>query len=192
MDKLRESLDQTTADLASRLDQIDLKVEQKLLSYLYDLMNAQSIYFQRGYEIFKAIKPRMDQLKLHIDTMEKVKESSNVKEGYLLQMNQNRVKNKWSRNWFVLRDGLFFCKQGKASKHSLFWKTCFHTTKPDDTEQISLLLVSVLVLQEVDHESILDILLCTVRIPAAKERSGLGLKESKYKFEIMTPGLPTH
>lgn len=47
LERLREGLNQKTADLASRLDKIDMKVEQKLLSYLYDLMNSQHQYFAR-------------------------------------------------------------------------------------------------------------------------------------------------
>ncbi len=39
-----------------------------------------------------------------------------------------------------------------------------------------------------DNDSVLDIVLCTVRVPA-RARSGVGLKEAaKHKFEIMTPG----
>jgi hypothetical protein len=47
MERLREGLNQKRADLASRLDKIDVKVEQKLLSYLYDLMASQHQYFIR-------------------------------------------------------------------------------------------------------------------------------------------------
>jgi hypothetical protein len=71
----------------------------------------------RGCEIFKTIKPRMDQMKLHIDQVAATREKEVVstKEGYLLHMNEkNRVKNKWMRNWYVLRDGLFYCKVGKV------------------------------------------------------------------------------
>jgi hypothetical protein len=47
MERLREGLNQKRADLASRLDKIDMKVEQKLLTYLYDLMTSQHQYFTR-------------------------------------------------------------------------------------------------------------------------------------------------
>lgn len=123
----------------------------------------------------------MDQMKLHIDMVaaSREKEVVSTKEGYLLHVNErHRVKSKWMRSWYVLRDGLFYCKSGKVSQpapiHSFVH--CHGNNLPDRV-------------QDVDNDSILDIVLCTVRIPAPRSRSGVGLKEStKHKFEIMTPG----
>jgi hypothetical protein len=63
----------------------------------------------------------MDQMKLHIEQVvaTREKEVVSTKEGYLLQMNdKSRVKSNWIRNWYVLRDGLFYCKVGKVPSSS--------------------------------------------------------------------------
>lgn len=42
---------------------------------------------------------------------------ASTKEGYLLQMNtkkKGRVKKKWRRSWYVLRDGFFYSQEGKV------------------------------------------------------------------------------
>lgn len=69
----------------------------------------------------------MDQMKSHIDMVaaSREKEDVSTKEGYLLQINEkHRVKNKWTRNWYVLRDGLFYCKSGRVPyqpAYVVFW-----------------------------------------------------------------------
>lgn len=122
LERLREALDHSTSDLAARLDQIDLMVEQKLLSYLYNLMQCQSVYFSRGYEIFRAMKPRMDEMKELVDKIAEEASSTDtraqcLKEGYLLLQTQQhrRMKKTWARHWFILKDGAFYCKkEGKV------------------------------------------------------------------------------
>eukprot|EP01088_Endostelium_zonatum_P010245 TRINITY_DN2361_c0_g1_i1.p1 TRINITY_DN2361_c0_g1~~TRINITY_DN2361_c0_g1_i1.p1 ORF type:complete len:820 (+),score=140.19 TRINITY_DN2361_c0_g1_i1:89-2548(+) len=141
LERLRENLDDRTADLAARLDEIDLKVEQKVLAYMWELMLPQFTYYERGYELLKAIKPRMELMKQHVSRLYNTMDPQ--KEGYLsIKGSRHKVKNgiagmrsQWTNRWFVLRDGLFYShKEGKI----------------------------------IDEQGVLDVLLCTVRAPDKK------------------------
>jgi len=120
LERLREVLESSTTDLAARLDQIDEKVEQKLLLIVFNLMMSQYVYFNRGFEIFKAMKPRIDEMKKHVDQIVEQTNDESVhpaKEGYLYMQCQphHRMKKTWLRQWFILRDGwLYSKKEGKV------------------------------------------------------------------------------
>ncbi|KAL6065380.1 ADP-ribosylation factor GTPase-activating protein [Balamuthia mandrillaris] len=160
MERLREGLELTSADLEKRLEQVDEKVEQKLLRHFYELMEAQYTFFQRSFEIFKSVRPRMDKLKQYINEANSRSEDVSmhpVKEGYLMHNSHGIVKKAWSRNWYVLKDGLLYCKkEGK----------------------------------DFDKDSVLDIKLCTVRMQSSvnAEEGGDPGTETKFRFEIVTPG----
>eukprot|EP01090_Pellita_catalonica_P018052 TRINITY_DN5667_c0_g1_i1.p1 TRINITY_DN5667_c0_g1~~TRINITY_DN5667_c0_g1_i1.p1 ORF type:complete len:758 (-),score=140.63 TRINITY_DN5667_c0_g1_i1:415-2487(-) len=91
-------------------------------------MESQYNYYKKSFEIFETIKPRMDQLKAHVDHVRQ-QELHPVKEGYLYTLSkQNHTKFKvnpikagkgnWVKKWFVLRDGLMYHKDGKIVDES--------------------------------------------------------------------------
>eukprot|EP01113_Clastostelium_recurvatum_P035898 TRINITY_DN504_c0_g2_i1.p1 TRINITY_DN504_c0_g2~~TRINITY_DN504_c0_g2_i1.p1 ORF type:complete len:853 (-),score=207.33 TRINITY_DN504_c0_g2_i1:2591-5149(-) len=113
LDSLKKSVVSLDAEFGKKLDHLESKKEFKLLRYIYQHMELQSIFFQTGNKLFSDLIKKMEPIKEHIDTLDHTSPNRYIIEGYLSKKSA-KLGRGWAKWWFVLRNGYLYYHKKNA------------------------------------------------------------------------------